>query len=166
MTDGFDDRFNELAGIAYRAAFRILGDREDARDVAQEALARAYARWSVVEPHAAPWVARVAGNEALSITRRRASRQRHRPSSVEQSDPTDRVHERRRLVEALAALPRRQRDTVLLRYVADLPESDVARLLGCSVGTVKSQTHRALHRLRPLLADGSLGRPAYEPGSV
>ena len=161
-TDGFDDRFEELAAIAYRAAYRILGDREESRDIAQEALARAYSRWGRVADHAAPWVARVAGNQALSVTRRQATRRRHRPPPPGAVDPTDLVGERRRLADALASLPRRQRDTVLLRYVADLPEPEVARLLGCSVGTVKSQTHRALHRLRPLLADDT-GRLTYEP---
>ena len=50
----FDRRFDDLAAIAYRVAFRVLGDRGDAEDVAQEALARAFARWRTVSSHAEP----------------------------------------------------------------------------------------------------------------
>ena len=56
---------------------------------------------------------------------------------------------------ALASLPHRKRACVVLRYYLDLSEADTAAALGISVGTVKSQTARALQRLRPLLADGS-----------
>src|SRR4051812_45705948 len=68
----FDSSFDELARVAYRVAFRILGDREESRDVVQEALARAFVRWSRVQPAAAAWVSRVAANLALDIVRRRA----------------------------------------------------------------------------------------------
>ena len=57
--------------MAYRVGFRILGDREDARDVTQEALARAYARWSRVGPYDEAWVTRVATNLALDAARAR-----------------------------------------------------------------------------------------------
>jgi RNA polymerase sigma factor (sigma-70 family) len=58
------------------------------------------------------------------------------------------------LVRALAALPPRQRAAVVLRYFVDLSEADTAAAMGCSVGTVKSHTHKAIHRLRqmPMLA--------------
>lgn len=156
-TDDFDERFDDLAAIAYRAAFRILGDREEARDVTQEALAKAYARWSKVAGYAEPWVARVAGNQALGVARKRG--RSLRSCAVDPPawlDPADAIGDRHRLAAALASLSPRQRDTVLLRFVADLSEADVARVLGCSAGTVKSQTHRALRRLRPLLIDSQL----------
>ena len=52
------------------------------------------------------------------------------------------------LVAALVGLPRRQRETIVLRYLCDLPEADVARALGVSAGTVKTHIHRALATLR------------------
>ena len=54
MTDrtGYDERFDDLARVAYRVGYRVLGDREDAADVAQEAMARAYERWKKIEPYA------------------------------------------------------------------------------------------------------------------
>jgi DNA-directed RNA polymerase specialized sigma24 family protein len=67
----FDERFDALSAIAYRVAYRLLGNREDAREVAQEALARAYARWRKVAGHDEPWVARVATNLAIGRWRKR-----------------------------------------------------------------------------------------------
>jgi RNA polymerase sigma-70 factor (sigma-E family) len=145
----FEERFEELARIAHRVAHRLLGDRGDAEDVAQEALARAYVRWPAVRDHAEPWVARVATNLAIERWRKR------RPSAsvdalalVGRSDRNEVIELRMALVEALRRLPRRQREVVVLRYLADLPERQVAEALRTSVGSVKQHTHRALGRLR------------------
>jgi RNA polymerase sigma factor (sigma-70 family) len=157
--DRYEDRFDALASVAFRVAFRIVGDREEARDIAQEAMARAFARWRRVHGYAEPWVARVAANLALGVVRK-SGRTTPAPSEVHGADLAVVVADRRALVDALRDLPARQRDTLVLRYVADLSEADVARLLGCSVGTVKSQAHRALERLRPgLSADRSEAEP-------
>jgi RNA polymerase sigma factor (sigma-70 family) len=61
------------------------------------------------------------------------------------------------LVRALRALPRRQREVVALRYLADRPEAEVADLLGCSAGAVKQHAHRGLAALRARLAPGAGG---------
>src|SRR5580704_7053900 len=68
---GFDAAFGGLYQLAYRVAFRILGDRGDAEDVAQEALARASLRWSRLEDRPEGWVSRVASNLAIDRYRRR-----------------------------------------------------------------------------------------------
>jgi RNA polymerase sigma factor (sigma-70 family) len=70
------------------------------------------------------------------------------PETAAPSDDTDRVELRASVAAALRALPRRQRAVVVLRYFADLTEAQAAAAMGCSVGTVKSQTARALTRLR------------------
>src|SRR4051794_30419053 len=145
----FDERFDPLARIAYRVAFRLLGNRADAEEIAQEALARALARWSAVAGYDEPWVARVATNLAIGRVRRR------RPT-IEFDDaharvaPTSDSHslERLGLVDAIARLPRRQRQVIALRYLADLPERDVAAAMRTTVGSVKQHTHRALQQLR------------------
>jgi RNA polymerase sigma-70 factor (sigma-E family) len=166
----FDERFDELARLAHRVAFRIVGDREEAGDIAQEALVRAYARWPRVEARAGGWVARVSTNLALDHVRRRDRRQdRPLPPGDDPGPATTgaAAHphsgERIDLVDALRRLPRRQRDVVVLRYLADLPEAEVARSLGCGVGTVKSQSHRGLAALRrhlgPRHGDGPGGGP-------
>ena len=147
----FDDCYPELSRCAYRIAFRLIGSREEAADIAQEACARAYSRWNRVGGFDSPaaWVTRVAGNLALDLLRRRRTASRHvenRSAAVSQPDG-DRVD----LQRALLALPRGQRQVVLLRFVADLPEAAVAAALGCSVGTVKSQASRGLAALRTSL---------------
>jgi RNA polymerase sigma-70 factor (sigma-E family) len=149
--DGFDRRFDDLAAVAYRVAFRILGDRGDAEEVAQEALARAYARWSSVAGHAEPWVARVAANLAIGVWRKRRPTEVLRPEHGRAVDPH--ALERLGLVTALRKLPRRQREVVVLRYVADLPEAAVAAQLKTSVGAVKTHAHRGLARLRAELGE-------------
>jgi RNA polymerase sigma-70 factor (sigma-E family) len=147
----FEDRFDDLARLAYRVAYRILGDREEARDITQEALARAYSRWSRVEGHAAGWVVRVATNLALDRTRR-STRTLTAPPSRPPADPAA-AAERADLVRVLAGLPRRQREVVVLRYLADLPEIEVAAALGLGTGTVKSHASRGLAALRIALGE-------------
>jgi RNA polymerase sigma factor (sigma-70 family) len=146
-TTNFDDTYPELYRSAYRVAFRLLGAREDAAEVAQEACARAYSRWNKVGAYEAPaaWVARVAGNLAIDDLRRHRTAQRHVNQLVAPAEPSgDRVD----LHRALLALPARQREVVLMRFIADQPEAAVAAALGCSIGTVKSQASRGLAALR------------------
>lgn len=149
----FDDEFSDLARLAYRVAFRILGDRAAAEDVAQESLARAYMRWTKISEYRQAWVARVAGNLAIDQLRRK------RPSTaaVRQVDVEVMVIERIDLQRALLGLTRRQREAVVLRYVADLSEADVAGLLGCTPGAVKSHLSRGTTRLRVILNDSQGG---------
>ena len=151
--DTFDDAFAALFAAAYRVAFRLLGDREDSADIAQEALARASVRWTRVvrDGDPTPWVVRVAANLAVDRWRRGRTAARHAPLLVDSS--TDSMPDRVDLHRALDSLPRRQRDVVLLRYVADLSEADVARALGCSVGTVKTHASRGLAALRLALGE-------------
>jgi RNA polymerase sigma-70 factor (ECF subfamily) len=145
----FDQMFPELFRSAYRVAYRLLGSREDAADCAQEACARACADWPKLTRSGSPvpWVVRVSSN--LAIDRwRKARRARGGRSAEPVFDPGP---ERLDLYRALDALPRRQRDVMVLRHLADLPEATVAELLGCSVGTVKSNAARARSALRAVL---------------
>lgn len=149
----FDDEFSDLAALAYRVAYRILGDRSAAEDIAQESLARAYLRWARISSYREAWVARVAGNLAIDQLRRR----KISPSPAHQVDTEVMVIERIDLQRALLGLPKRQRDAVVLRYIADLSEADVAGALGCSPGTIKSHLSRGTSRLRLILDDRTGG---------
>jgi RNA polymerase sigma-70 factor (sigma-E family) len=142
----FEVAFADLYRLAYRVGFRILGDRSDAEDVAQEALARAALRWSRLHERPEGWVSRVAANQAIDRYRRRQRQPRLPLGPLGIVD--ERLGERGDLVAALRKLPRRQREVVVLRYLADLSEADAARSLGCSVGAVKSQASRGLASLR------------------
>jgi RNA polymerase sigma-70 factor (sigma-E family) len=150
----FVDEYPKLFRDAYRIAFRLLGDREDAEDIAQEACIRACQRWRRLSDggYATPWVAHVTTNLSLDRWRRRKSAQRYLAASPK---PAPTAHDDRvDLHRALATLPRRQREVVLLRYVADLPEQEVARQLECSTGSVKTHASRGLAALRAALGHG------------
>ena len=139
----------------------MVGSREDARDIAQEAMARAYARWPKVRDNAGGWVARVSTNLALDQLRRRG--RRHPEATAATADTAGVASQRADLVAALRRLPRRQRDAVVLRYLADLPEAEVAATMGCSVGTVKQHAHRGLTALRSSLDLSSAVEPHPGP---
>jgi len=161
----FDDEFDDLAALAYQTAFRILGSRAEAEEVAQDTMTKAYIRWRRVHGHARPWVCRVAVNGALGVLRRRRDHEPHRPATHDsfQAGVANRVD----LQRLLSSLSRRQRDVIALRYLADLPEADVAAELGISVGTVKTHTHRGIEILRQRLDATSPIEPAAEsPGSA
>jgi RNA polymerase sigma-70 factor (ECF subfamily) len=148
----FEARVDDLFRIAWRAAFKVLGDRTSAEDVAEEALIRAYTRWSTVAGHAEPWVTRVACNLAISQWRRNTVAADALPllgtATVTVADASiDRLD----LTRAVASLSRRQREVITLRYLLDMPESEVAKVLDCSEGSVSRHTTRALGHLRERL---------------
>lgn len=155
MVESFDAAFAELYRASYKVAFRLLGDRAEAEDVAQEALARTYVRWRTVEPYAAPWACRVAANVAIDRTRRR--RRLSGDDVPERAAPDAYADERMDLQRALRDLTKRQRDVVTLRYLADQPEDAVAAALGVSLGTVKTHASRGLAALRARLGDVRVG---------
>ncbi len=136
-----------------RTAYLLTGDVQEAEDLTCDALVIAYRRWDAIRAdHTAyPYVRIVLVN--LASTWRRKRRLGALPVSV----VPDRGHDdpgfpaaaqRDALVRALRTLPTRMRATLVLRYLEDLSEADTAAALGCSVGTVKTQTHRGLARLR------------------
>ena len=151
----YDEAFAELYRACYRVAFRLLGDRAEAQDVAQEALARTYVRWRTVEPYAVPFACRVATN--VAIDRLRRGRRLSGDDVPERAAADAYCDERVDLQRALRSLPRRQRDVVALRYLADQSEESVAAALGVSVGSVKTHASRGLAALRARLGDVRVG---------
>lgn len=148
----FEEAYALLAPVAYRAAFRLLGDREAALDVAQDAMAKLVPRWAEVAKHPTPegWAVTVATRLVLGGWRKKLG---HRPASTRDTEsPEAPVVERADLVAALRRLPRRQREVAVLLYVADLPVASVAAALGCTDGTVKQHASRARAALRVALS--------------
>jgi RNA polymerase sigma factor (sigma-70 family) len=141
--EGIEAAYEELFMCALRAARRILGDPEQAADVASEAVARAFVRWRRVQPYASAWVTRVAVNLALDQVRRR-------PKPLLPTLPVDGEPTLDRIVLAaqLARLPRRQREVLVLRYLLDLDEEETARVLGVTIGTVHTHVTRGLAHIR------------------
>ena len=145
--DDFEPVFRRLFPMAGRLAYRILGDRELAEDVAAEACARALARWRRVGrlPYREAWILRVASNLALDAVKRRPP---PAPANLPAANLEDAVVLRLALTTALHALPRRQREVIMLRYLVGLPDRDVADALGIGEGTVRTHVRRALEALR------------------
>lgn len=136
-----------------RTAYLLTGNRADAEDLLQTALAKTYLAWDRIREREAVdgYVRRVMVNTRTSWWRRR--RVDERPTNVlperrTERDAADDLALRDALWAALATLPKRQRAIVVLRYYEDLSEAETADLLGISVGTVKSTTSRALVKLR------------------
>ncbi|MEE1928614.1 SigE family RNA polymerase sigma factor [Streptomyces sp. TRM 70351] len=135
-----------------RTAYLLTGHHQDAEDLVQAALARAYTRWEKVrrarDPDAYVWRILINTNTDRLRRNRISEWLTHWLPERATSDRADQVVERSVLLDALRTLPVRQRATVVLRYLEDRSESEVAELLGTGVGTVRSQTARALTRLR------------------
>lgn len=135
-----------------REAFLLVGDVHLAEDLVQSTLAKAYVAWRRVAACDVPdaYVRRILVNTNLSAHRRRRVGELLTGSVPEAftagGDPG--TGDRMDVIRALQTLPKRQRTAVVLRYWADLPEAEAAAVMGCSVGTVRSQAHRGLARLR------------------
>jgi RNA polymerase sigma-70 factor (sigma-E family) len=137
-----------------RVGFLLTGDWHQAEELAQEAMARTWAVWPRVRGYDRPaaFARKVLLNRHRSLLRRAVVEARHLVAgrSEERHQP-DFGGDDLVLWEALQRLPSRQRSAIVLRYYLDLPEAEVARLLGVPVGTVKSWTHRGLASLRDRL---------------
>ena len=153
-TASFDDAYPQLLRQSYRAAYRVLGRREEAEDISCEALARAWSRWRSISGHAEPWVVRVTVNLAIDASRRRRWDSGHVLIDEPVEDPQAEL--RVDLIRAVGELPRRQREVVALRFFGDLSEQATADVLGIEVGTVKSHTSRALAALRSTTNAGEI----------
>ena len=147
--DGFDDFVLSRSPALLRTAYLLTHDEALAEDLLQTALAKAWFVWRRIdEPE--PYVRRILVTTAASWWRRRWTGER--PTEV-LPEPTEVVTdggsaERQDLWGALGRLPGRQRAVVVLRFLEDRSERETADLMGCSLGTVKSQAAKALAKLR------------------
>jgi RNA polymerase sigma-70 factor (sigma-E family) len=155
--DGFRDFVAAQSAGLLRTAWMLTGDRELAEDLLQTALARTWPHWSRVSQGGAPtaYVRTVMARTSASWWARRWLSEVPTGGLADlptTGDPVVAADDRDLLVRALAQLSPRQRATVVLRYYQDLSEHEAAAALGCSVGTVKTQSSRGLARLRELTA--------------
>ncbi|WP_432571485.1 SigE family RNA polymerase sigma factor [Kineococcus sp. SYSU DK005] len=159
-----DEDFSDWAATAtpqlLRLARLLSADEHAGQDLTQEVLEKVYLKWArIQDPHA--YAHRALANAATSRWRRRARRPTEvawdtgAENSAESSVPSvelGAVEDREQVLAVLRALPARQRAVLVLRYLEDRSEQDVADLLGIGAGTVKSHTARALATLRALHA--------------
>ena len=137
-----------------RLAYVLTCDQHAAEDLLQTALTKAAAHWGRI--HSAPeaYVRQIMYREQIGLWRRRARRPETAMAQVPElpvADPASSLDTRLALQEALRSIPAGKRAVLVLRYLEDLPEAQVAQILGCSVGTVRSQTHKAIAQLRSVL---------------
>ena len=150
-------------GAVFRLAYLHLGDSAEAEDAAQECFIRAYrslGRFDTSRP-LRPWLLRIVTN--LAINRRRSAgrywaalqRSAQRETTVVGEPQTydEKIAESRQLWQAVKVLPVKMRTILYLRYFLELSLDETAQTLKLPEGTVKSQTHRALEKLRQVIRE-------------
>ncbi len=173
--EGLEELVRAYELRALRTAYLILRDRMDAEDAVQNAFLRAWEYRHRFDPRRPfwPWLLRLVLREALRLAERR---DRHLPASspsfLETEDPVEstwgdphpspeqmaeQAEQRRRLWQALGLLSPAQRTAIVLRYYHELPEKEIAEIMGCTIGTVKHYLYEGRIRLRDIL--GSSGMP-------
>jgi RNA polymerase sigma-70 factor (sigma-E family) len=155
-----DERFaayvRERGDRMLRVAVLLTGDWHAAEDLVQASLVKLYRAWPRLDTGADPdaYLRRIMINTHRSWWRARWRREipaAALPEAASGEDIADRQAVSAVVRQALVGLPRQQRAVLVLRYCEDLPEAEVAEVLGCSVGTVKTHAHRGLAALRERL---------------
>lgn len=162
MAGEFEELYTSTFGRLVGQLFLVTGDLHEAEEVVQEAFTRAAGRWQRLREYDLPelWVRRVAINLATDSrrrVRRRLAVQAQLDAEAAAVVPPISV-DGLAVAAALATLPRRQRQVVVLHYLLDVPVGEVARQLSMPVGTVKSRLARARSALAEQL-DTEIERP-------
>jgi RNA polymerase sigma-70 factor (ECF subfamily) len=146
----FEPFYEREAHAVFSAVLLLCGNKAVAEDATQEAFARAFERWDRLgsQTWAAGWVTTTALNVA-----RRSLRRRPAPVAREPGNPRDAID----LWAEVRRLPRRQQETTVLHYRMDLPVGEIAKILGCREGTVRTHLARAREALRKGLRGGADG---------
>lgn len=168
MASFADDEYVEyiharLAALK-RLAHQLCGDEHRADDLVQETLTKVFVKWSKVRQvnQIDKYVNAILVRTHIDDTRRGWFGVRL-VDAVPERPVNERPYEESAVVHAaLARLPARQRAAVVLRFLYDLPVDEVADVLGCSTGTVKSQTYEAVTKLRRLLGEELLDSGSKE----
>ena len=147
-----------------RTAYLLCaGDRGAAEDLLQDVLERMYPKWRRLKGSPEAYARVALANASANRWRTRSRRVRETPLTTAPPQPVrgpeKEVVDRDEVVRALGELPERMRAVIVLRFFDDLSEADTAAALGCSTGTVKSQTSRGLAKLRDLLDDNVGSKP-------
>ena len=154
LTSGRDAEFQTFfaaeAEPLRRFATFLTGDHHRAADLAQEALVRTYRHWGRIHgAEAGPYARRVLVNLVRSEHRKVLVRRKHdRATDHPTTSHSDRVDEWLRISKALQVLSPARRAAVVLRFYEDMSDADIARTLDRPIGTIKSDIHRGLARLR------------------
>ncbi|MFF5260802.1 SigE family RNA polymerase sigma factor [Actinomadura viridis] len=162
---GYEEFVQARSDGLLRTAHMLTRDWALAEDLLQEAMAKAWFAWRRLDGHPEPYVRKIIVTTFISWRRRRWRGEvptGELPDHARGGDAMGASDERDVLWRALGRLPPRQRAVIVLRFYEDLTEAETAAALGCSAGTVKSQTSKALAKLR---ADDALLANAVPEGS-
>lgn len=160
----FEEYVNARGSALLKTAWLLTGDHQRAEDLVQTALTKTWLHWPHIRDASVgaydAYVRRVMLTTYMAWWRRRwggESPTERLPEQPDNGGGEDAAAERRDVMMALAKLPRGQRAVLVLRYFEDLTETQTANALGCSVGTVKSQSARGLATLRRSPSLGAKG---------
>lgn len=145
--DGLRDLYEASYRDLVRVAFLLLGSRAEAEEVVQDAVLAVRERWASVR-NPGGYLRRSVVHRCYGVLRRRAVAERHPVDPAPAQAPDGLVE----LRDVLLALPERQRAAVVLRFLADLPDHEIADALGCRPATVRSLVARGLAAIRKELA--------------
>ncbi|MFN8015670.1 MAG: sigma-70 family RNA polymerase sigma factor [Acidimicrobiia bacterium] len=149
-----DEVLNECYLIAYRVAFKLTGSKESAEDVGIETVSRIIEKHIHEKDYVLAYSAKVASSIIISAWRKDAVAKKYSVKLYSDDQTNSEIvlsALRLDLRKAIAKLPKRQKEVVVLRYLADLSEDQIADFLNISLGTVKSTTHDALKRLKDMV---------------
>lgn len=150
-TEGFDGFYAEELRPLRRLAYLLTGNWSEAEELAQDAMERTYRAWHRISERDRPgaYARTVLLNRHRSLLRRAMVEAKHKVSHAGEATHSDVLSEDRLVLwSAVACLPVRHRQAVVLRFYEDLGENDIAQIMSCPVGTVKSLIHRGVARLR------------------
>jgi RNA polymerase sigma-70 factor (sigma-E family) len=156
----YEEFADSRLGALLRYAVMLTGDLHTAQDLVQDTMVRVQLNWRRVADSDSPdgYVRKMLTNQFIDLRRgswlrRVLLRAEPDPVRAVPFDHADETAERDRVWGMLAKLPRQQRAALVLRYYEDLPDADIAEVLGCAVGTVRSSISRALATLRADLVE-------------
>lgn len=158
--DAFAELVEEHEAMVYSLAYHFFGDRSRAEELAQDAFLQLYRNLATIESeaHLLFWLRQVTTRKCIDVTRRT----RLKAVSLEEAEELRALDRHRdpfldrRLRRIVGELPEMQRAVITLRYQEDLDPSEICRIIGMPVNTVKSHLHRALQALRIKLQSGKL----------
>lgn len=162
-TSAFEVLVERYQRVVYGVAFRLTGNAEDARDVAQNAFVRAYERletYDVRRPFFS-WIYRIGVNEGLNYrrTRRVLEPLANAEAAAVGDDPAARMHASHDVQHALMALAPGHREVVVLKYFADLSYAEIGEALGLPEKTVKSRLFEARRHMEATLSGSTRTTP-------
>lgn len=147
----------------YKMAYLYVKNENDALDIVQETITKAYVNMRTVkeERYFSTWLTKILINTALDVLRKNSKIILLKDELVERQSPDMRIEEKLDLLEAIEQLEEKYKTVIILRYYRDLPVQEIADYLNCPEGTVKSNLHRAIQKLKQFYQGGQVNEQGH-----